>query len=125
MTEPSKLPAVIASRRLKAAELGRPMLGIRMMADPRYDHVEDGDIAHLEKRRACQYAAAMVLRSGALGDFEGVDAIFQAPATVIFIRADSGQQELTRFTVPAYIMNFDPGAPTIALKPEADGGATS
>lgn len=114
----ANLPALVASRRLKAAELGRPMLGIRMMADPRYDAAEQGDIAHLEKRRACQYAAAMVLRSGALGDFEGVDAIFQAPATVIFIRADSGQEEITRFTVPTYIMNFDPDAPAIAI-PEA------
>lgn len=113
MSDLAKLPALITSRRIKSAELTRPMLGVRMIGDPRYDKAEFDDIADLETRRAVQYAAAMVLKSRAIEDFEGIDALYQPPATVIFIRADSSQAEIARFVVPDRVMNFDPERPAL------------
>ncbi len=103
------LPSVIDSHREHARNMARPMLGVRMMGDPRYDRAESGDVADLLKRRAIQYATEMLRKEGKLGeDLAGIDALFLPPATVHFIVADASQALIAAFTVPDRVMNFDP-----------------
>jgi hypothetical protein len=110
----SKLPAVVRSQQAHAAAMRRPMLGVRMVGDPRFDDAENDLIADLLTRRAVQYATAMLRRDGRLGDnLREVDAEFAPPATVLFFRADKSRTKLAEFTVPERVMSFDPtgGAP--------------
>jgi hypothetical protein len=114
ITTRSKLPAVIAAARAHAKALAAPMLGVRMVGDPRFDYAERRCIADLMTRRAVQYATAMLRRQGVLaGDLRDVDAIFEPPATVTFVRADAQQAPIARFTVPDHVMQFNPFLPAI------------
>ncbi len=109
MSVGKNLPSVVARLKAHNVALGRPMLGVRMIGDSRFDHAGDGDIADPASRRAVQYATEMLRKAGQLGDdLSCVDAIFEPPATVIFIGADKRQEVLARFSVPDRVMNYDP-----------------
>ena len=92
-----------AERREHQAALERAMTGAPMIGDPRFNDL-GGNIL---LRRACLYAAEMVRgRDMVPEDMSGLDAIFLEPATVVFARADAGQQEIARYTISEHVMTF-------------------
>lgn len=87
-------------------------VGVPMVGDPK---IIDS-LGSTMTRRACQYAAAMLEKAGALsGDLSRFDAHCDRVATVTFVAADATQAEAARFTIPARVLAFDPHKPPLRL----------
>jgi len=90
--------------------LGAPMIGAAMIADPLIRAAElPTAAAALRERRACQYAAAMARKSGALpSDQSAFHALWdEATTRVHFVTTGANQRVYASYTIPAHVLEFD------------------
>lgn len=94
----------------------RTTVGVPMVGDPTID-----PLGGLLGWRQAQYATAMAQRAGLIGqDASGLEARHGGRDLVVFVLAGTNQ-EVARYTIPAWVMAFDPFRKPLLLVDQREG----